>query len=555
MTTATLSRPGRALERPALALRGAFAGTGMLLRLALRRDRIVLPVQVAVLVLMTWVSLSAVQTEYGTPELREAGRATAASNAAFLALLGPFEHTESVGSTLVWRIGLFMVATLGVLAAMAVVRHTRKEEELGRYELVRAAQVGALAPLTSAVVTATILTVAVAAFMFVLNVSVGSVPGALAFAAQFAGVGLGAIGIGAVAAQVATTSRTANTIGAVAIVAGYALRGVGDVATGLRWLHWLSPVGWAQRIDPYGANDYWPFALCVLLFVVGVGGAVLLTTHRDLGAGLLPQRPGPASSDSLTSAGAIARRINTTQVLSWTYACAVYAFLVGYLVATADDIVNTNPQAAQIVEALGGHGAIGDVFQNMILTWIGFAAAAFGITLMQRLRTEETTGRSEAVLATATSRSTHLASWVAVSVGGVLSILLVSGLLMGIGRVISSDAGWGEALGDTVGTAAVVAPAALVVAGLGVAIYGWAPRLVALGWAIITEVFLVALLGPSLDLPGWVTGISPFEHLPSVPLTPWADVSWWPLVVLTLIAAALYALGFAGYRSRDLQTT
>lgn len=553
-TTATtaIARAGRVLEHPALSLRGALTGTGGLLRLALRRDRVLLPVQVAVLVFMGYVSLASVETQYATVEERLNVQASMGTNPAFLALLGPFEHTESIGSTLVWRIGLFMVATLGVLAVMAVVRHTRKEEELGRLELVRAARVGSLAPLATGVIVGAILSVSLGALMALLVLPHGPASGAVAFGAQFVGVGLASVGLAALCAQIATSSRNANTIGSIVVLAGYALRGVGDVEPALSWLQWLSPVGWAQRIDPYGANDYGPFLLCLLLLVVGVGVSVWLTTHRDLGAGLLQERPGPASSSTLTSPFSLASRLNRTQVIAWTYSCAAYAFLVGFLVSSFDDLLKDNPQMGDFVEQLGGPGAIGDVFQGLILTWIGFAAAAFGVTLMTRLRAEETLGRSETMLATPTSRTAYLGSWVAVSVGGVLAILLVSGLLMGVGHAISSDVGWGTAIGDAMGASAVVVPAALVIAGLGVALYGWWPHGVGLGWAIISATFLLSLLGGLLDLPEWVTDLSPFSHVPNVPLTPWSEVSWGPLVVLAVIAVALYVAGFLGFRRRDV---
>ena len=57
------------------------------------------------------------------------------------------------------------------------------------------------------------------------------------------------------------------------------------------------------------------------------------------------------------------------------------------------------------------------------------------------------------------------------------------------------------------------------------------------------------LFGSLLDLPGWVSGISPFEHLPLVPVE---DLAWLPLGALTLLGAALLAIGLVGFRSRDI---
>ena len=52
-----------------------------------------------------------------------------------------------------------------------------------------------------------------------------------------------------------------------------------------------------------------------------------------------------------------------------------------------------------------------------------------------------------------------------------------------------------------------------------------------------------------LGLPQWLRDLSPFEHVPQVPAT-WFDAV--PLVVLTVVAAVLTAVGLAAFRRRDI---
>ncbi len=53
------------------------------------------------------------------------------------------------------------------------------------------------------------------------------------------------------------------------------------------------------------------------------------------------------------------------------------------------------------------------------------------------------------------------------------------------------------------------------------------------------------------DLPQWLLDLSPFVHSPKLP----GDAAVLaPTVALTLIAAALTALGYLGWRRRDLAT-
>ncbi|MDF2847060.1 MAG: transporter permease [Oerskovia sp.] len=553
MTALTSADPAAAAPRraaaPPLSLRGAFAGTGALTRLALRRDRIVLPVYVVVVLLMVAVTYSSVATVYGTQTERDDLRASMGTNSAFLALLGPLEHTGSVASTAAWRVGLFMVLVLGVLAVLTVVRHTRKEEETGRLELVRAARVGALAPLATGVLVAagtSLVTGVLMAAMYVAQGADGA--SSVAFGLQFAALGLAGTGIGAVCAQVATSSRTANTIGVLLLVAGYALRGVADIEPSADWLHWASPVGWVQEIDPFGANAWGPALLCLALSVVCVAVAARLSLGRDLGAGLVQPRPGPAGSASLTSPLALATRLQVPGVVSWTLGVGAYCLLVGFLLDSVDDIAGSSPQMQQIIAQLGGAGALAQVFQVAIMGFVGIAAAAFAVTLVSRVHAEETSGRTELVLATGTSRTRYLTAAVVLLVVGVVAVPLWAGLMMGLGHALVSG-GWASALGDAVGAGLVQVPAAMVVAGLVLVLYGWWPRLVALGWGVVTVFLVVGQLGELFGLPQWVRDLSPFTHVPQVPLDPF---SLGPVLALTGIAAALVAVSYVGFRRRDV---
>jgi ABC-2 type transport system permease protein len=57
------------------------------------------------------------------------------------------------------------------------------------------------------------------------------------------------------------------------------------------------------------------------------------------------------------------------------------------------------------------------------------------------------------------------------------------------------------------------------------------------------------MLGDMLNLPGWLTAVSPFEHTPQLPA---ADLTVGPLAILIAIAAGLTTLGLAAFRHRDI---
>ena len=90
-----------------------------------------------------------------------------------------------------------------------------------------------------------------------------------------------------------------------------------------------------------------------------------------------------------------------------------------------------------------------------------------------------------------------------------------------------------------------------VLSGVAALVFGFAPRAVMLVWGIFALCFFLAMFGDLLDVPGWLIDLSPFSHIPDVPAT---DLALSPLIVLTLIAAALIATGLGAFRRRDLAT-
>ena len=166
------------------------------------------------------------------------------------------------------------------------------------------------------------------------------------------------------------------------------------------------------------------------------------------------------------------------------------------------------------------------------------------------MRSEETAGRAESLLATALARPRWAGGHLAVAVGGSLAILAALGLGAGVADAISSnDAGRVAVL---FGSALALAPAVWVLAGAALALIGLVPRAAMAAWGLLGACFLLLYLGPLLSLPDWVMDISPYTH---IPLLPAAELDVVPLIVLTVIAAALAAVGVVGLRRRDIPVT
>jgi ABC-2 type transport system permease protein len=165
-----------------------LAGTSTLLRFALRRDRLMIPVWIAVNALMVLSMPNTLEGLYGTPAERAGLVRQMESNSSLRAMVGPV-FGDSLGALTAWRVGIYAGALAAVMSLLVVVRHTRDEEESGRQELVASGTVGRRASLTAALLAAAVAN-AVLALLVAAGLAGQGTAGALALGLGIAGVGM-----------------------------------------------------------------------------------------------------------------------------------------------------------------------------------------------------------------------------------------------------------------------------------------------------------------------------------------------------------------------------
>lgn len=526
----------------------ALAGTRHLVRLNLRRDRIRLPLWLVGLGGTITASALAVPPIYDTPE-KIAGYASAvgASPVSYL-MAGRQAGIDTIGGIVANEIS--QVAQLGVclMVTFLVVRHTRAEEENGCAELLRSTVLGrhaaTLAGLLYAVCAALLIGLITTGSMLAAGLDgIGSVT---------YGGGLTLLGLcyaaGAlVAAQLATSARGALGLAGLAIAIGYLVRGIGAMQDNP--LVWASPFGWAQRMDAFGAERWWPALLLAALTAALLGLAAWLTANRDFGGGLLQTRPGrPRASGFLGTPVGLTLRLQRGLLIGWGIGLAALGLLYGAVIPTIPDLVASNPDiAAAIGASADAEQALIDAFLRYIFVFMAAISTGYVVTAVLRLRTEEESGRADAVLATRVRRTTWVGGTVLVT--GLGAVLLM--LLMGVGVGVGYGLGMGEwgSFASQLGGQLSYLPAVLLVAAVSVAITGLLPRWSLLAWAAVAFGMFQVLLGEALRLPGWIDAISPFWHLPGVPVESFDPL---PALIELVLAAAVVLLGLWGYRRRDV---
>ncbi|MEN3608919.1 ABC transporter permease [Plantactinospora sp. ZYX-F-223] len=520
----------------------ATAGTPVLIRLILRRDRVWLPVWMALTLGLVTSRASSMESIYPDAAAREERyRDVMAEVPMFKLFQGPaYDDTaaalvaqETIG-------GATVVAALG--AAVFLVRHTRGEEQSGRRELVGSAAVGRHAQLTAAL----IVVLGAGAILGVLSAAGlrgAGLPdaGSIAFGLVVAGAVWLAAALAAVVAQLTESSRAAGASAFALFMGMHFLRGAFDMGDdAVRRLGWLVPNAWLQRSRPFADERWWTFLLVVALVVALVRIAYALSARRDLGAGLLATRPGPArAARSLSGPFGLAWRLHRSMALVWTVAAIAIALPTGFVGADAMEEYAGSARMREWADAMGTSNP-GDAFFAYIAFAMGFPITIYAIMTVLRLGQEENVGHAETLLSAPVDRTRWALSHLLIALAIPAVLQLILGLCFGLGS--------GE-LGSMVTTTLSLIPAVWVMVGITVASFGLLHRGAAVvGWGALIAVLLVEL-GQHLGWPEWTfTTFSPFAHVlpfhgPPSPLT---------LATLTLIAAVLVGIGLAGVRRRDL---
>lgn len=530
-----------------------FTGTADLTRLAFRRDIGILPAGVWGIAALMAITARDLRVLYPSAASRYAVASSAGANPALRLLLGRLNGT-SVGAFLAARWGVWGAALAALLTILIVVRHTRGDEEAGRFELVGSGVVGRQAPLTAALLVAMAANVAIALLTCLwLPVQKLAAGGSAALALAIAACGLVFVGVAAVGAQLAATAQGARTMAVVVLGAGFVLRAVGDAGpAGLSWLSWMSPLGWVELTNAFGSGGerWWVLTLPLAVSAALVAMAFVLAAWRDHDAALLPSRSGrPSASHLLRGSFGLAWRLQRGSLAAWL-AGYVFTFAACGAAATGvGSILGASAQLKRYLLQVGYQSAVTDAFLSALMLLAALATAAYVTSAVVRLRTEETLNRAEPVLATATGRIRWALSYITVAVAGGSLLLAVAGLSAGLGYSLVAGS-VSTQVPALLGAALARLPAILVLVALAVAFSGLLPwESIALTWTAVALSAVIAVFGPPLQWPVWMMDISPFTQTPKLP---GGTVSAQPLMWLCGIALALTMVGLTGLRRRDL---
>ena len=523
-----------------------MTGTGALIRLILRRDRIRISIWVVSFAVLVFLTVVGVKSVFPTQASIDQAAAASQHNAGAIAFNGPAQGLDTLGGEIAFQLGALGMVVVGLMSIFMIGRLTRGDEEAGRLELVRSLPVGLHAPALAALIVVAAMNAAVGVLSSATLIAEGlPAIGSLVLGASFTAVGLFFVAVALAAAQVTENTRVVYGSSGALLGLAYVLRIVGDIGDGT--VSWFSPIGLAQKARPFAGERWWPLLALLAVAVALTAFAFRLALRRDLGAGLVPPRPGPSvAAPSLGHPLGLAMRLQRGALLGWGAGVLVTGIAYGWIAPTIDSFVANNKAFAQML-ASAGAGSLTDTYFATSLRIMALVASGFAIQSALRLRSEESALRAESVLATPVARWRWAASHLVIGLAGSVGLMAVAGLATGVTYALAG--GQWSSVPRLLGAAVVYAPALWLMVGLTMIVFGFAPRWVDVTWGILAACFVIGLLGVVLRLPGWVRQLSPFERTPALPADP---MSLAPLVALTALAAVLLLGGLGGLRRRDI---
>ncbi len=379
-----------------------LTGTSVLARFIVRRDRVRIAVWIVSIAALIAISAASVKGLYPTQADLDLAAKASAGNAAAIAFNGPAQGLDTVGGEVAFNSGAFGLVVVALMSLLMIGRLTRGEEEAGRLELLRSLPIGSSAP-----------TVAASAIVLSMNVVVGvlvtltllaerlPVAGSITFGVSFTMLGLVFTCLALVAAQISENTRVVYGIAGAVLGASFVLRAVGDIGDGT--ISWLSPIGWVQKTRPFAGERWWPFLPTIAAAAGLLVVAAAFAARRDLGAGLVPPRPGPRSaSPALGRPFGLAVRLQRGSVIGWSTGVLLTGVAYGSIANSIDEFVRNNKALADMFAAGGASLIHSYLATSMRILALG--GAGFVIQSTLRIRGEETQLHAEPILATPVAR-------------------------------------------------------------------------------------------------------------------------------------------------------
>ena len=561
-----------------------FYNTKTLVKFMLRREKVASTAWVLTMVILNFLILVLM----GSMMPYEADRAqfmTMLENPAMLAMVGPLYslYQTNMGALYTLMMLVFMGITVGIMNIFLVVRHTRTDEEAGRYEVLRSLPCGRLSAIHATMVTAVVVNT-IMAVLFGLTMWLGAeivgdpmgLNAAMLWGATLGAVGVAFAGVAAIFSQLSANSRGAISYSFIAMGIFYMLRAGADASPdSLGFLAYTNPLGLSSQTWAYVNNIWWPVVAILVMAGAFVALAYWLCSFRDIDQGIIPSFPGRATGSWLLKTPfGLNIKLQRGAIIGWFVTLLIFGMAYATVLSDIDNFVAGNDMYRTMI--LGPSGMLDQIdvyapleeiiaqmnavlyhagfnivqmFSSMIGFMMAMIAAVPVILFVLKAKTEEKGIRTELILATKTSKVRYLLGFVIIAL--VSAVLLQAATALGLYTLARTELANPAdlPLNFLLESYLVYVPALWVMVGVAVLFVGLFPKRTGWVWGYYGFSFFAMMYARMLPNIEWLANLTPFGWVPQLPTE---DINWLTLGVLTAIAVVLMVAGLALYKRRDI---
>lgn len=522
-----------------------FQGTGALLRLYLKKGWIKRSIWLLTPALLAMSAYSSYSNMFASAQELSGFVDENILNPVVAAIHG-FILTKDIPGITSWNIKTVSLIVAAIFNILAMTKTTRGEEESGRTDVLCSCVIGRQAQLTAASIICLCVNLLMGILLTLTMAAVGM---------DFTGsLGMGLLitigsslftAIAAVTSQLTSSRRAASSIAMTIFGGFYAISFFNNLTININVSSYFTPFRWFFILRPFDSNSF-GILLAALFAVVSVfAAALMLSSRRDVGAGIIPHRIGKADAPAyLRNVWALSLRMHRGTLCSWTVILLIFAFGIGSVDALVAEMLEN---VSALASWMSLFGAPEDAFLALMIFVMSLFVAAYGILAALRIRAEETEQYVDALLSTTTTRNSLMGSHVVFSVGGTALIAFAIGIGVMLGKTMSG----GLSGGDWVALSAALykLPAIWVTSGIVVLLIGLIPKFsTAISWSVFALFIVLQLFWEMGMLPETAFLLSPFGHV--YPTRPQTALTF---LILTIVAIVLYMIGFMGFKKRDIQ--
>lgn len=532
---------------------GAFAGTCTYTKALARTSKRPLLAWPLILFVVAIATSYSIADFYRAPSAR-AGYSVAMEVAPIVtAISGSGTGLDSLGGIMANELAIIVFTGLAIGGVMLAVGRTRKEEDLGRTEMLTAKPVGRLAPLVAAVVVVAasflLFTVLVVASLVAFGVpligpetgtATAASGGALTFGVLVFGYAAFFAGIGFLGAELFDSARGATIFGIALFFVFYLVRIFVNSSDIEAW--WTTPVGWFDAAEPFANTNWIPIGMLYASAAIFVVAAGFIRRRRDITTGVISGGAGRAYAPSwLGTPAGLAWRLTRSSFAAWVLVSIVFGALFGYLLDQWVEVMELNLES---MEAFG-FSASTDSISQMVGIIAALFGGAMGVSAIGSFAREEQSTRLSYLLSKPVSRTRMWVSWMALALilGVVVAITTLAAYV--IAGDLSAEI---DAVGTMQAMAVYLVPVvfltAVAAAGVGLRAGGiW------IGWLVYGVAAVFSFLGEILQLPDWLLNLGPINGIGAVPME---DVSWLALGIEMGLSVLLVAVAVWAFNRREV---